>query len=150
MHFKEEDLNRIITDIWTSILGFQIEYVQDGVKLPTGERSMVGCIQITGSEWAGAVTLFCTDTLVKKATASMFEMAEDEVSDEEMQDTLGELTNMAAGNINTLLPAGCRISLPSVAEGVDYKITIPGGKVICQLGFLSEGQPVLAAVTERV
>ena len=66
----------------------------------------------------------------------MFEMSEDEVSDDEMMDTLGELTNMAAGNINTLLPSGCTISLPSVAEGIDYKLTIPGGKVTCELGFL--------------
>ncbi len=149
MHFNEEDINRIITDIWTSILGFEIEYVPDGVLLPKGERSMVGCIQIAG-EWQGAVTLLCPDSLVRKATASMFEMSEDEVSDDEMQDALGELTNMTAGNINTLLPPGCGISLPSVAEGVDYKLTIPGGKVTCQLGFLCEGEPMIAAVMERV
>jgi len=149
MHFKDEDINRIITDIWTSILGFEIEFVHDGVSLPKSERSMVGCIQITG-EWQGAVTLFCPDSLVRKATASMFEMPEDEVSDDEMQDTLGELTNMTAGNINTLLPTGCGISLPTVAEGIDYKLTIPGGKVTCELGFLCEGEPMIAAVMERV
>lgn len=149
MHFNEEDINRIITDIWTSILGFEIEYVPDGVLLPKGERSMVGCIQIAG-EWQGAVTLLCPDSLVRKATASMYEMPEDEVSDDEMQDVLGELTNMAAGNINTLLPSGCCISLPSVAEGIDYKLTIPGGKVTCQIGFLCEGEPMIAAVMERV
>lgn len=149
MHFEKEDINRIITDIWTSILGFEIEYVHEGVTLPKGERSMVGCIQIAG-EWEGAVTLFCPDSLVLKATASMFGMGEDEVSDEEMQDTLGELTNMTAGNINTLLPPGCCISLPSVAEGIDYKVTIPGGRITCQLGFLCEGQPMIATIMERV
>jgi len=149
MHFNEEDLNRIITDIWTSILSFEIEFVHDGVSLPKTERSMVGCIQIAG-EWQGAVTLFCPASLVRKATASMFDMPEDEVSDDEMQDTLGELTNMTAGNINTLLPPGCCISLPSVAEGIDYKLTIPGGKITCELGFLCEGEPMIAAVMERV
>jgi len=149
MHFSEEDLNRIITDIWTSILGFEIEFVPDGVSIPKGERSMVGCIQITG-DWEGAVTLFCPDSLVQKATAAMFGMGEDEISEDEMQDALGELTNMTAGNINTLLPQGCRISLPSVAEGIDYKITIPGGKIVCQLGFQCEGEPMLATIMERV
>ncbi|ATX78556.1 Chemotaxis phosphatase CheX [Mariprofundus aestuarium] len=148
MHFNEEDINRIITDIWTTILDLEIEYVHDGVTLPKGERSMVGCIQIAG-EWQGAVTLFCPDSLVRKATASMFGMTEDEVSEDEMQDALGELTNMTAGNINTLLPQGCCISLPSVAEGIDYKITIPGGKVTCELGFLCEGEPMIAAVVAR-
>ena len=148
MHFNEEDVNRIITDIWTSILGFAIEFVPEGILIPKGERSMVGCIQITG-DWEGAVTLFCPDALVKKAAASMFGMSEDEVGDEEMQDTLGELTNMTAGNINTLLPQGCRISLPSVAEGIDYKITIPGGRVVCQQAFRCEGAPMLASILER-
>jgi len=148
MHFNEEDINRIITDIWTTILDLEIEYVHDGVTLPKGTRSMAGCIQIAG-EWQGAVTLFCPDSLVRKATASMFGMTEDEVSEDEMQDALGELTNMTAGNINTLLPQGCCISLPSVAEGIDYKITIPGGKVTCELGFLCEGEPMIAAVVAR-
>ncbi|ATX82890.1 chemotaxis protein CheX [Mariprofundus ferrinatatus] len=149
MHFNEEDVNRIVTDIWTTILDLEIEQVQDVVALPPGQRSMVGCIQIAG-EWQGAVTLFCPDSLVRKSAASMFGMSEDEVSEEEMQDTLGELTNMTAGNINTLLPQGCTISLPSVAEGIDYKITIPGGRITTQLGFMCEGEPMIAAIMERV
>jgi len=149
MHFNEDDINRIITDIFTSILGFSIEHIADDILIPETDRSMVGCIQIAG-EWQGAVTLFCPDTLVRKATASMFEMPEDEVADDEMQDALGELTNMTAGNINTLLPPGCTISLPTVAEGIDYKVTIPGGKVTFQLSFLCEGEPMVAAIMERV
>jgi len=109
---------------------------------------MIGCIQITG-DWEGAVTLYCPEALVRRATASMFSMPSEEVSLEEMRDTLGELTNMTAGNIKSLLPANCYISLPSVAEGVEYRLTVPGGKIVMQEGFECAGQPLIVAIIAR-
>lgn len=148
MDFSTESIEQVTTEIWTSILGLDIKYLPEEVKLKSGVRSMIGCIQIAG-DWEGAVTLFCPETLVRKATSAMFEMPAEEVGDEEMQDTLGELTNMLAGTIKNMLPANCLISLPSVAEGINYKVSIPGGKVVCQVGFVSDGENVLVTIVER-
>ncbi len=148
MNFSTENIEQVTTEIWTSILGLDIEYLPEGMKIEAGVRSMIGCIQIAG-DWEGAVTLFCPETLVRKATSAMFEMPVEEVGNEEMQDTLGELTNMLAGTIKNMLPENCLISLPSVAEGIDYKVSIPGGKVVCEVDFISEGDNILVTIVER-
>jgi len=74
-------------------------------------------------------------------------MPEDEVSHEEVDDALGELTNMTAGNITSELLNASSISQPSVTAGNDR--SIPGGKIARQLGFLCEGKPLLATVLEK-
>ncbi len=149
MHFSEEDVNRIVGDIWTSVLDTEIELVAQGVMIPRERRSMVGCIQFAGA-WEGSVSLFFTELLGYKAAAAMLEMKVDEISETDVQDVLGELTNMIAGNLNTLLPPGGLISLPSVVEGIDYRITVPGGRVACQLGYMCEGEPMRVSIMERI
>ncbi len=109
---------------------------------------MIGCVQITG-EWEGAVTLYCPEVLARNIAGIMFGMSETEVADEEIQDTVGELTNMMAGGIKALLPSPSFISLPSVAEGIDYKLTIPGGKIAIQTSFMCEEEPLQVTVLER-
>jgi len=149
MHFSADDINQITSDIWTSTLGLSAQAVDVPWEGQSKERSLIGCIQVTG-DWEGAVTLYCSEGLANKATAVMFDMAPEEITDAEVHDTLGELTNMTAGNIKSLLPGDCRISLPSVAEGIDYKVTIPGGKVTFQQSFECEGEPLLITILERV
>lgn len=146
MTFSEEAISRIVTDIWTSMLGLEVKFIPEGVSLPPDEPSKVGYIHLTG-DWEGTVTLFCPESLAYKATASMFEMSEDEVSHEEMHDALGELTNMTAGNITSELLKDANISQPSVTAGNDH--SVPGGKIARQLGFLCEGKPLLATVLEK-
>ena len=148
MQFSTDDIIHISSDIWASTLGFQIRHIPGNVEIPPTVRSMIGCIQIAG-DWQGAVTLYCPKTLARKATAAMFGMPEADVGEAEIRDTLGELTNMTAGNIKTFLPASCLISLPSVAEGTDYKLTVPGGKIVAQTCFVCEGEPLLVNVLER-
>jgi len=148
MNFSAEDINQITADIWTSTLGLDAQPMAEPPPSGAKERSLIGCIQIMG-DWEGAVTLYCSEALAYKATASMFDMPQEEITDEELHDTLGELTNMTAGNIKTLLPGDCRISLPSVAEGIDYKVSIPGGKVTFQQSFECDGEPMLITILER-
>ena len=66
MTFSEEAISRIVTDIWTSMLGLEVEYMPEGVSLPTDEPSKVGYIQLTG-DWEGTVTLYCPESLAYKA-----------------------------------------------------------------------------------
>jgi len=148
MHFTIEDIVQISTDIWTSTLGFDIRHIPEDMGIPAGTPSMIGCIQIAG-DWEGAVTLFCPETLARKAAAAMFDTPAEDLSEEEIQDTLGELTNMTAGNIKTFLPPSCLISLPSVAEGTDYRLVVPGGKIIAQTSFSCEGEPLIVNVLVR-
>jgi len=148
MDFSIDDISQITSEIWGSTLGLEALPVAQPPPDKANERSLIGCIQIMG-DWEGAVTLYCSEGLANKATAAMFDMPLEDITDEELHDTLGELTNMTAGNIKTLLPGECRISLPSVAEGIDYKVSIPGGKVTFQHAFECDGEPLLITILER-
>ena len=55
----------------------------------------------------------------------MFGSAPDVVTDAEVVDALGELTNMIGGNVKSLLPAPSQLSLPMVSDSV-WPTTVPG------------------------
>ncbi len=148
MNITSTCVDQITTDIWTSILGFEIRHINEGVRIPEEGHFLTGCVQITG-DWEGSVTLCCPNALARHATSVMFEVSIDEVSKEEIQDAIGELTNMIAGNIKSLLPSNCCLSLPSVTEGTDYKLTVPGSVVVVSDGFECDGFPLTVTVLER-
>lgn len=146
--FSKEVIDRIMTEIWSTILGLEVDPVDEAPPIGAGEATMIGCVQVTG-DWEGAVTLYCSESLARKATSAMFEIDMHDVVDEEVQDALGELANMTAGNIKSLLPGNCRISLPSVAQGIHYKLTVPGGKIVSQHAYRHTDQPLLVTILER-
>jgi chemotaxis protein CheX len=80
----------------------------------------------------------------------MFELAADEISPSEISDALGEIANMMGGNVKALLPGPATLSLPSVTEGSDYSITVPGAALACELHLECEGEPLSVRVHRRL
>jgi len=116
-------------------------------KVNTG-RTLTACVQLAGA-WEGSVLLYCTQTLAKRAASVMFGMEPDAVGDEEIEDALGELANMTAGNIKTLLPRPCDLSLPAVVDGIDYRLVIPGSRVASKVLLECEEEPLLVTLMEK-
>jgi len=144
-----EEIVQIVESIWFSILDLAIQVDGAGNEriAAAGSRTFTGCVQFTG-DFEGATTLDCTDEIARRVAAVMFEADPESLSTEEIQDALGELTNMIGGNIKPLLPGTSRLSLPSVVEGMDYTLIVPGSQVLCQVGFECEGQPILVTLVE--
>ena len=70
-----------------------------------------------------------------RAAQVMFDLGDDPASLEDVQDALGELTNITAGHIKGLVPGTCQLALPSVVEGADYSVRIPGTHAVTRLVF---------------
>ena len=66
----------------------------------------------------------------------MFGAEPGDLSDDEVSDALGELTNMVGGNIKSLLPAPSQLSLPSVAAGESCTVRVPGAVRISRSALL--------------
>lgn len=148
MELAETDLCRLTENIWKSVLGLPVRRTPERVK-PTGRtRFLTGCVQITGA-WEGAVTLDCSAVLARRIAAIMFGVAPETAGVEDVQDALGEMTNVTGGNIKNLLPTPSHLSLPLVTEGLDYSTSITGGKVLRQVAFDCQGEPLLVSVLER-
>ncbi|NIV71438.1 MAG: chemotaxis protein CheX, partial [Calditrichae bacterium] len=61
---------------------------------------------------------------------------------------MGEITNMVAGNVKSLLPMPCAISLPSVAI-TDYDLHHPRSQPITTVNFNCEGIDFLVTMLEE-
>ena len=80
----------------------------------------------------------------------MFGIEPDEPSYDQVQDALGELTNILGGQVKSLLPEPCRLSLPAIAEGTDYAFRGPHDKVLARLAFTCRDAPVRVTIVEGV
>lgn len=84
---------------------------------------VIGSIGVAGF-LSGSISVFLTKALARQSAAAMLMLEVDAVSDEELVDAIGELTNMIGGNIKTSLFQRTPlfdISIPSVYVGEDLR-----------------------------
>jgi len=138
IHYDE--ITQIVQTIWTSILNLPIEVLPPEAEFePVPGRSFTACVQMTG-DFEGATLLYCSSRLALELTSIMFEEKPEDLSIEDLHDALGELTNMIAGNIKPLLPGHSRLSLPSVVDGSEYQLKVPGSRQLQNLKFRCLGE----------
>jgi len=119
----------------------------EGAAGPAGAVA-TSCVQVTGP-WSGAITLDCSAELARRSAAAMFQTAPDDLTTAEINDAVGELANMTGGNVKNLVPGLSQLSLPAVAQGVDFHLAVPGAVVVNQVDFLCDGEPLRITVLER-
>ena len=146
----EPELTEITERVWASLVELPLIPRQPGQPGPAAgfSRTFTGCVQITGA-WEGAVTVHCSEALAKVLTASMFMVDPEDTTPEEVGDALGELANMVGGNVKALLPEPCRISLPAVADGMDYRLSVPGARPLTAVTWTCLGEPLMVRLLER-
>lgn len=142
------DLDRIISDIWAAMLGLSLEPHHDAPVFAPDERVATGIVQITG-DFEGAVTVQLTARKASQVAGLMFAMEPDEIGADEVSDAVGELANMAGGNVKSILSGSCQLSLPSVTSGRDYHVSVPGTIVRDKIGMTCEGELVVITMLAR-
>lgn len=147
MSIRQEDLIAMNEQIWASMLGLTISASECAEEPPHGGGYIGGCVQLVGA-WQGAVRVDCSLRLAERA-AALLAGGDHELSLEEVRDTVGELANMAAGCLKALLPQPTHISLPSVADGNDYDLTVRRGRLLLQCPFECDGERLLVTLIER-
>jgi CheY-specific phosphatase CheX len=148
MELTDADLQRIAGDIWAAMLGLELKPNHAIDHHHEDERVVTGTVQITG-DWAGAVTVQVSDVLARRAAAIMFAMEDDEINDEEVADTVGELANMVGGNVKSTVVGTAALSLPSVTSGRDYRLSIPGSATRERLAMDCDGDLVVVTLLQR-
>jgi chemotaxis protein CheX len=148
VNVSEDDICSLSADVWSSILG--LEAVPAGTA-PSAveERTLTGCVHISGGPWEGTVSLECPTALATAAAAAMFGMEPEELSREEIDDALGELANMTGGGVKALVPGPSALSLPTVVEGLSYSVTVPGSDLIREVVLGCEGSQFVVRVYQR-
>ena len=145
MVIEENDVREMTNEIWGGML--QIE-LAPSATVKCGSNGVGACVQISGA-WQGAVRVDCSMKLARLATSRFLAVEPDQVDITQIRDAMGELANMSAGSVKPLLPPTCHLSLPSVADGADYTLTVPHVSIILDTAFDFHGEPLRVAVLER-
>lgn len=141
MVIAERDVAYLIDEICLAMLGMATHPPRPGDRsLVPGEPSLDGVINITG-DWQATVALQVPKPLAMRIASVMFRLGPIPPTLEDMQDAIGELTNMLGGNIKSLLEGQCYLSLPAVIEGRAYTVAIPGTQVMTRVEFMCDGFP---------
>ena len=142
----EEQVLAITQDVWESFLVLRLEqHPLAEAAPPLAGPTVTGCVHITG-EWDGSVFLQVGAGHAQAAAEAMFGADPGSLSESEVSDALGELTNMVGGNIKSLVPAPSKLSLPSVSEGENYTVRVPGAVLLSRVALLCGDAPVLVSV----
>lgn len=139
----ESEIREIAGSIWETLFTLPLDPAPDAG--PLGEPAVTGCVTIDGA-WQGAVMLSCERQLADRLAGQLFRSGTPSV--EEVRDAMGELTNMLAGNVKALLPGPSRISLPSVAVGGDYDLSVVGTVRRAVVHFRCDGSTLQVSVHE--
>lgn len=139
MLFSSEEIFQLIQYIWATVLEVDVAPSRAALSADMGDGFLTGCVHITG-DWEGTMTLSCPEELASLASSILLEVDQEAVTVDDMLDTVGELTNMIAGNLKGLIRGTCHISVPVVAHGLGRRFTAPGKNLLQRVTFESGGQ----------
>lgn len=100
----------------------------------TRPDTLTAAIYFAGT-WKGAVLLECSRPQAFEFTHRLMAIDPPACINNDVRDTMGELANMMAGNLKSVLPRGIGLSMPSVVEGTDYSLRICGGNLVDRMPF---------------
>lgn len=142
----ENDLTALTGGVWDAFLGMIAEPADAG---PADDGPFyTSCVNISGG-WDGSVNLLIPEPLARSAAAAMFGIADGQLGQAEVCDAVGELVNIIGGNIKGMIEEPCALSLPMVAVGTHYSVSVPGTELIQAVTLSSEGQAFQVAVHRR-
>jgi chemotaxis protein CheX len=137
------DIVVIAQDIWASFLDLPLEPVPaDTVDISA--MAMVGGVVTVHDAWSGAVQLETSASFAEMAGQRMF-ASDDGIAEVDLDDALGELTNMIGGNIKSLLPAPSHLSLPHVTHTIGLH-GLSGLTAISRVAFLAAAEPIFITI----
>jgi chemotaxis protein CheX len=146
MSLTAEDLGRVVRTVWSTQLGLELEAedparAQDDLKL---SEPVVISARFHGG-YDGTLTQACSLRLSELAGAAAFAAVEGGLDPVDVRDTMTELANVTSGNLKSLLPSPCQVSISE-----ERSARVPLGPVVAEVGFRFDGEPLLVTLIRRV
>lgn len=113
-----------VSEIFESMLSISVRFVDDGSNGNFDGNSVVGSVSFAGNA-LGIVSIHMSDNFAKKITGNMLDIANEEIKSDDVNDVIGEISNMIGGNLKSRLCDSnlqCELSIPSVTFGNEFKI----------------------------
>ncbi len=139
------DVCQIVEDVFRTMLGLEVQRVSFPLSL--GADQVTAAIHFAGA-WKGAVLLECTKQQAFEFTSRLMGVAAPASMTDDVRDSMGELTNMVAGNLKSILTPGVGLSMPSILEGSDYALRICGGNIAFHQTYTGDLGPFRITLVE--
>jgi chemotaxis protein CheX len=140
-----ESLMDLVAECWTVYFGRPDGEAPTRIDDP-GPLDVVASISLTGA-WDGHVIVSMTEAAAMMITAAMLDLDAATVADADINDATGEWVNVVGGNVKSLLPQPCQLSLPMTSRS-GSRIRYPGTRVLCSLALALRGEPVTVSVRQ--
>lgn len=142
---SNEIIQQIAKQVWSTMLGLDITNANEIIaKSPL----ITGQINISGN-WNGSIQLQTTLAYARLMASAVFKTEPDQLDLSEVIDSLGEMLNIVAGQIKSLLPGSSLLSLPVVTEGTDYRVTTLGSHKMIDVSFTSLDEPIKISMYKK-
>jgi chemotaxis protein CheX len=129
-----DDLARIVQSVFLTMMDLDVaasdEPWADAPDIVTSAVHFVG-------DWQGAALVECHERQACQFAVRFMGIDLPAAIDDDVRDVMGELANMVAGNLKSLLPRGVVLSLPSVVVGSDYGLSVCGVSAVERITFSS-------------
>ena len=144
----DDDLAGLAGAIWYSILGQDADPSYATADDLDSQRTVTACVHISGG-WHGSVSMVLPSGLALQVASVMFDVPAGDLDPAEVLDAVGELANIAGGNVKGLIEEPCELSLPVVAEGTSYVLAMPGSTITSSVILSHQGIPFSLQIHER-
>jgi len=126
------DLAEIVQSVFATMVNLEIDPSSEPWS-PDGNR-LTSAVHLSG-DWNGVVLLECDRRQACAFAAHFLSIDVPQAVDDTVRDVLGELANMIGGNLKCVVGHGMTLSMPSVVEGGDYRMTFCRAELMVQCAF---------------
>ncbi len=114
-----------VINVFTTMLSMDIQIADAVSKSDLEGMRTVGAVSFAGDAM-GIINIHITGQFAREMAAAMLDMTVDEVDgDQDVNDVIGELSNIIGGNLKSIFSdvgLRCELSTPSITRGSDFRI----------------------------
>ncbi len=115
MTIDEQTLQQVVSDVCTGMLGLELEPTE---HFGCDESDALSAVIRISGDWDSLVQVLTPRKTAVAIASNMFAMSEEELSEAEIRDAVGEIVNMVGGNLKGIVEGESALSLPCVGECV--------------------------------
>lgn len=125
---SSDEVWSIVTEVWESMLGTPVIRADHAFNL---DEAFTAAIRIHG-DCEGLVTFACPEPAAREIAQVMLALDDGaELSEDDVEDALGEVANVIGGQVKSLCPGDNQLGLPDVTRGM----VLPQAKPCCRVGL---------------
>lgn len=108
-----------------SVFGTMLDVAIEGCDRPMARADLATAVVYFAGSWPGAMLLQCDVQAACTITGRLMRFDPPPNMDDDVRDSLAEISNMIAGNLKAVLPHGATVSIPAIFEGSNFQAPFP-------------------------